>query len=1113
MGIRRRLSKILGWGIVLTLAIVTGGVTAAYFCVTDSATLADHIRREAPKFLPGCLVETTRVKLRPLWGDLTLQSVLVRSPGSGEALGASLASAHRVVVRFDPWAMLKGRFELRDVTLLQPKLKLRRRDDGSWNVQGLLADPWPLQKGGPTPPIEVREGTIELAEGAKDSMTLLRDVTVKVAASTGLDGPIPFEMTAKGGTGLFDRVGVRGTIDPSTGHLILKDGELVRLTLSEAYRDRLPVEVSGWLASAGLAGGEVDLDLPALDFDPLANPRLHYHASARLRRGLWKCKKLPFSISDVSVNAEARDGEIAILDAHGNDGKTALSLTGVARLDQADPKRSTFRVVAGADNLELDRRLRDWLPEGPHREIWDAYFPNVAASSTSAGRVSASVAVTRAQPGAEPEFVADVRCLDVSMKYKHFAYPVDHITGTIHATKKRMDLAVRTMVNDRPVKVTGTVKNPGPDAIADLTFEIESLPLNAALFNALPPEVKPKVASFQPTGTIGGKATLHRDPPLTKKDDPRGRVEFHAWIDLNPGCSVTWEGLKYPVRDLVGHLEIHPDWWIFRDMQGKNGQAAITVTGEVRQLNTSKPQVGADALKVHVELKARNLPFDQQLRDALPTPWKVTWGTLNPSGASDIDATIDVDPLKPLATRDHDRIVIVPLAATGVKLRFNPLVGPGAPTVPSQIELRMDDVGGTFVYDTADTPHTSMTDVHFTFQRAPVNFASGKVDVRDTGQFQLDVDDIQVENLRLDEDLRRYMPPVMANFSRRLDDLKIANIKADLGLGWSGKLGESAWCRWNEALVILDNNKISIGSDFGLEHIQGELNHVAGSFNGRDFQVKGLIDLESVTLFGQQVTALTSDLEVEGGFARLERIKGKVLGGELNGHVRASLEASPSYSMLMEVKQADLQEYARTQPGHQEFKGRLNARVDLAGLGYDPHTITGDGSARIVHGDLGTLPAALRFVNVLKSASLSRREAKTAFDTAEVSFRVRNGETTLDPVRLVGNTITLEGNGTLDVRGQIDLKLRILPLRDAVQIPLISDLTRGLSGQILRVHVLGPVAAPDIKPEPIPLPGDVGRALKHRNEVKQSGLVGPWRTGLESRLKAGLAGRWFGGER
>jgi AsmA-like C-terminal region len=349
---------------------------------------------------------------------------------------------------------------------------------------------------------------------------------------------------------------------------------------------------------------------------------------------------------------------------------------------------------------------------------------------------------------------------------------------------------------------------------------------------------------------------------------------------------------------------------------------------------------------------------------------------------------------------------------------------------------------------------------------------------------------------------------VMAQFSRRLDDVKIAKIKANLGLGWSGRANESAYCRWDDAKVILNRNKVSIGTDIGLENIEGELNHVKGSFNGRDLDVLGKLDLDSVYVFDQQVTGLTADLEVKNGFARLEKIHGKVLEGTIDGHVRASLESSPAYSILVDVRQADLQAYAMTQPGHQGFKGLVDARVDLAGLGYEPRTITGDGWARIVRGDLGTLPVALRFANVVRSTSLTRRETRTAFDSAEVAFRVHNGETTIRPVRLVGNAITLDGEGTLDVRGEIDLRLRILPLRDALQIPLISDLTRVASSQLLVVRVHGPVATPAIKAEPIPLPGEVFKNIARRREINRTGLVGPWRTNLESRIKAGLSGRW-----
>ena len=42
-----------------------------------------------------------------------------------------------------------------------PTLRLRRRRDGTWNLDGLLADPWP----GPwieTPPITIQNATLEL---------------------------------------------------------------------------------------------------------------------------------------------------------------------------------------------------------------------------------------------------------------------------------------------------------------------------------------------------------------------------------------------------------------------------------------------------------------------------------------------------------------------------------------------------------------------------------------------------------------------------------------------------------------------------------------------------------------------------------------------------------------------------------------------------------------------------------------------------------------------------------------------------------------------------------------------------------------------------------------
>ena len=46
-------------------------------------------------------------------------------------------------VRLDPRQVFHGKLEPREVIVSQPTLRLCRRRDGTWNLQGLVADPWP----------------------------------------------------------------------------------------------------------------------------------------------------------------------------------------------------------------------------------------------------------------------------------------------------------------------------------------------------------------------------------------------------------------------------------------------------------------------------------------------------------------------------------------------------------------------------------------------------------------------------------------------------------------------------------------------------------------------------------------------------------------------------------------------------------------------------------------------------------------------------------------------------------------------------------------------------------------------------------------------------------
>jgi hypothetical protein len=433
-----------------------------------------------------------------------------------------------------------------------------------------------------------------------------------------------------------------------------------------------------------------------------------------------------------------------------------------------------------------------------------------------------------------------------------------------------------------------------------------------------------------------------------------------------------------------------------------------------------------------------------------------------------VDATIRVAPGQP----DYYHLVIDPGATTGIRPRFQRLPRPGVDP-GAMIEMRMEDVHGRFIFNNGTV---LMSDVSFQFHDAPVNFARGTVRVWDSGQFALQVYDLRAQDFRLDSRLRAKMPPVMADFARRLDEGKTFRVNGNLNLSWSGKLGEPPRCRWDHALVVFNDNTIQAG--LPLEHMQGQLANVWGESDGAGLEVHGALDLSSVSLLGQQVTQLESPLDVKNGVAALSNIRGRLLGGEILGGFQVTLDATPRYLARLELGGADLQSYARSLRGRQRFRGQVSGKLVLSGLGNDLRNLQGQGEAAITQGDLGELPGFLPLLKILKLSPAT----KTAFDSADVLFRIENGKTLIDRIQFTGDVISVLGGGTLDVQGDLDLRLHVLLGRDRIHLPLVSDALREASGQIFQVRVRGTPAFPKPALEPLPMATDAFSTLSRREQ-------------------------------
>jgi AsmA-like C-terminal region len=1118
MRIGRRLVKALKWGLVVSFSIVGGGLVYAYWYMTDGERAAQVIRECAAAYFPGSTLDPGRVRVSLYGGELVFRQLkLIQRIENApfEVLRIPWLS-----VRINTKKLAKGRLEAREVVVSQPTLRLRRRRDGTWNLEGLFADPWP----GPwidTPPITIQNATLELipdedpAPGGETpdaspkspmagerkiavsaslpgpgmpsfptrqaafpggavnrSPAILRDVSLKIEGAEGGPQQLKFEGTARGDA--FEKLRLNGTVDLIKGSITLA-GELAGLNLSENMRRRVPREARPAVKALALNNGLVDIELKRFRYDPTLPPggRLKYQAAARLREGVWECPKLPFPVNELSADLAIEDGRLSIKSAQGSNGQTVLRAAGSIGL--SDPASLPLELEIRVSDLELDQRLRDRTP-AEFDELWDVFQPR--------GRVDATVSVVRRKAGEPVDLSATVLCRDVAAVYRHFQYPLDHLTGQLTLEKNMVTVNLQTLMGAQPLSLTGTIQNPGVDAVVRLDIQADAIPIDDALKNAMPPDVRKVVDQFNPSGVVKAHARVARDPLPEYQHRPEGQIAIDAVIDLTERCEITWAGLPYPIRDLKGVLEIHPESWTFKNMRGSNGLAKIWASGSVVKTSKQKLPNGDYPLKIDVKLIAENLPFSGELKDSLPAAWKKSWPTINPSGSSDVEAEVHMAPGLP----DHTHIVIVPRPESNVRLEVvrspQPNIDPGG-----LIKLPMENVHGRFVFDDGTV---TMQDVNFKFRGAPVKFSRGTVFLEDSGRFDLAVSELDVKDIRFDADLRQKMPPLMAQFALRLDDGHTFRARGDLEIGWTGEPGVPAWCKWKKVLVVFDGNSVKTG--IPLEHIQGQLDHVEGSSNGLSLDVRGFLRLESVSLLGQQITKVESPFLVEEGVARLPSVQGRFLGGDfLAEECSVTLDANPHYHAKLSIHRAQLQEYARTVSGRQSYQGYIDARIELNGLGNDVRMLHGGGEAHITEGNLGELPPLLRLAKVLPTVlSIStmsdrpRTSGKTAFDSANVVFSIAHGLTTFDPIKFTGNAFSLQGQGTMNPHGKLDLHLSVLWGRDRFHIPLFSDLTREASTPILIVHVEGTPSYPQYNIQPLPIFNEMLKALG-RNRAERQG--------------------------
>src|SRR5262249_9463818 len=177
---------------------------------------------------------------------------------------------------------------------------------------------------------------------------------------------------------------------------------------------------------------------------------------------------------------------------------------------------------------------------------------------------------------------------------------------------------------------------------------------------------------------------------------------------------------------------------------------------------------------------------------------------------------------------------------------------------------------------------------------------------------------------------------------------------------------------------------------------------------------------------------------------------------EVGGAVHMEFPPNLRYEIDLTASQVKLEQFARRNNlgPNAPLSGQAAARLYLRGRGTEVAGLEGHRTIDVPEGKLGKDRPLL--IGLLKVLSLNKPD-RTAFEEARIQFAIRGPQVEVTELNLYGNSISLSGEGTMNLNGT-DIKLDFYAVWGRiVQIspPLIDKIWPAISRQVLKIKMRG----------------------------------------------------------
>lgn len=246
----------------------------------------------------------------------------------------------------------------------------------------------------------------------------------------------------------------------------------------------------------------------------------------------------------------------------GTGGGQPMTITG----EVLDPRPGAigWATISGRD-VAIESAMIDALPDKP-REVIRSMHPR--------GKFNFNWRLERTQLGQEqPNAQLQLELVDCAVEYEKFPYPLDHIRGMIIANNNHWRFTDLVSTGRRTVRCSGRLDPVPVGAELALQFSGQQVPLDDALFDALPPAVQAAWTELRLYGHVDMVADVFYRTDLTK---PSVKTVVHPRPET---AGLRPQFFDYVLEGVSGAVTYHDGQVALQGVRAQHGRTQIDADG------------------------------------------------------------------------------------------------------------------------------------------------------------------------------------------------------------------------------------------------------------------------------------------------------------------------------------------------------------------------------------------------------------------------------------------------------------------------------------------------------------------------------------------------------